>query len=73
MGQEILFRMARDTHMIHLMTPFARKIGTDLKALHFLTDGVRIHPNDMPGGLDLEERQVIDCVLEQRGGMFFVV
>jgi small ubiquitin-related modifier len=72
-GQEIWFRMARDTHMIRVMTQFARRIGTDLKALRFLADGVRIHPNDTPEGLDLEDRQVIDCVLEQRGGMFFVV
>ena len=72
-GQEIWFRMARDAHMIRVMTQFARRIGTDLKALRFTADGVRICSNDMPEGLDLEERQVIDCVLEQRGGMYFVV
>jgi small ubiquitin-related modifier len=55
------------------MTVFARRIGTDLRALRFLADGVRIRPNDTPEGLDLEDRQVIDCVLEQRGGMFVVV
>lgn len=47
-GQEIWFRMARDAHMIRVMTQFARRIGTDLKALRFLADGVRIHPNDTP-------------------------
>jgi small ubiquitin-related modifier len=59
--------------MIRVMTVFARRIGTDLRALRFLADGVRIRPNDTPEDLDLEDRQVIDCVLEQRGGMFFVV
>ena len=59
--------------MICVMTSFATQIGTDLRALRFLADGVRIRPNDMPEGLDLEDRQVIDCVLEQRGGKFFVV
>ncbi len=49
--------------MIHVMTSFARQIGTDLKVLRFRADGVRIHPNDMPEGLDLEDRHVIDCVL----------
>ncbi|KAL3793418.1 hypothetical protein HJC23_001866 [Cyclotella cryptica] len=62
-------RMARDTHMIRVMTQFARRIGTDLKALHFLADGVRICQNDTPQCLDLEDRQVIDCVL---GGMFLL-
>eukprot|EP00804_Cyclotella_cryptica_P018115 CCRYP_005900-RB/>CCRYP_005900-RB protein AED:0.03 eAED:0.03 QI:0/-1/0/1/-1/0/1/0/73 len=72
MGQEIMFRTARDTHMTCVMTLFARRIGTDLQALRFLADGVGIRSNDTPGGLDLEDTQVIDCVLEQRGGMFFV-
>ena len=40
-GQEIMFRVARDTNMIRVMTPFARQIGTDLKALRFVADGVR--------------------------------
>ena len=67
------FKMTRDSHMIRVMTLFARRIGTDLRVLRFLADGVRIRPNDTPEGLDLEDRQVIDCVLEQRGGMFVVV
>lgn len=59
--------------MFYVMSAFARKIGTEVNTLHFLANGARIHLNDTSEDLDIEDGQMIDYVLEQRGEVFFVV
>lgn len=47
---------------------YAKRRGVDTKALRFMLDGKRILPTDTPTILELEDRDQIDCLLEQIGG-----
>ena len=45
----------------------AEERGFAFHSLRFLIDGERINPNQSPRDLELEDNDVIDCMLEQCG------
>lgn len=41
-----------------------------MTSLRFMLDGERIHEDQTPKMLELEDQDQIDCMLEQTGGAF---
>lgn len=67
-GEEVYFKVKKTTRMEKVFNSYATRKGVQLGALRFLIDGQRVHNNDTPAKLELEDQDQIDCMLEQQGG-----
>eukprot|EP00947_MAST-08B_sp_MAST-8B-sp1_P001632 g1632.t1 len=67
-GEETFFKVKNTTKMGKIMKAYATRLGVEQKSLRFLLDGDRIQEDDTPDGLDLEDQDQLDVVLEQTGG-----
>ncbi|KAG5180824.1 ubiquitin-related domain-containing protein [Tribonema minus] len=67
-GEETFFKVKKTTRMEKVFSTYAQRKGVQASALRFLLDGDRVDPNQTPGELDLEDQDMIDCMLEQQGG-----
>jgi len=47
------------------MNAYSQRQGKTLATLRFLYDGERINENDTPEGLDMEDEDTIDVMIEQ--------
>ena len=47
---------------------FCTRHGVATSSVRFLFDGNRINPSQTPQDLDMEDGDVIDCMVEQQGG-----
>lgn len=54
--------------MSKVFTAFAKRKGVQASSLRFLMDGDRVKEDDTPLSLDLEDQDMLDCMLEQTGG-----
>ncbi len=45
-----------------MFNAYAKRKGVDVSPLRFLLDGNRIHPDQTPGDLELEDQDQIDCM-----------
>jgi len=54
--------------MAKVFDAFARRKGVQSSSLRFLMDGDRVKEDDTPLSLDLEDQDMLDCMLEQTGG-----
>lgn len=54
--------------MAKVFVNYAARKGVDVSAIRFLLDGERIPEESTPITLDLEDQDMIDCMLEQTGG-----
>ena len=70
-GNEIFFKIKMTTPLQKLMTAFCNRHGIDQNSVRFLFDGTRINPNQTPQELEMEDGDVIDCMVEQSGGAIF--
>ena len=70
-GNEIFFKCKMTTPLQKLMTAFCNRHGVAQSSVRFLFDGARIDPNQTPQQLEMEDGDVIDCMLEQTGGAIF--
>ena len=67
-GEEVFFKVKSHTQMGKIFDAYAKRRGVEPKVLRFMLDGRRILPTDTPTVLELEDRDQIDCLLEQIGG-----
>ncbi|KAL0584542.1 hypothetical protein ABG067_005565 [Albugo candida] len=68
-GEEMYFRVKLVTRMEKVFEAYAERKNIDVTALRFLLDGTRICGDQTPKMLELEDRDQIDCALEQVGGL----
>ena len=61
--------MKRHTKMKKVFDAYAKRKSVAPTALRFLLDGERIQAESTPEQLELEDKDQIDCLLEQTGGM----
>ena len=55
------------TPLQKLMTAFCARQGLSVAAVRFLFDGSRISPRQTPRELEMEDGDIIDVMVEQRG------
>ena len=67
-GEETFFKVKNTTKMSKVFGAYAQRKGVQQSSLRFLLDGERINPEDTPKSLELEDQDLIDCLLEQYGG-----
>ncbi|QRV81397.1 ubiquitin-like Rad60 SUMO-like protein [Ceratobasidium sp. AG-Ba] len=67
-GEEVYFKIKRNTKLKKLQGAYATKVGKDISTIRFLYDGNRINDEDTPASLDMENDDTIDVMVEQVGG-----
>ncbi|KAI0354482.1 small ubiquitin-like modifier [Pilatotrama ljubarskyi] len=67
-GEEVFFKIKRNTKLSKLQGAYASKVGKDVNSIRFLYDGARIGDDDTPASLDMEDNDTIDVMVEQVGG-----
>ena len=67
-GDEMFFKVKKETKMLKIMDAYAQRKGISRGSLRFAMDGQRIHNDDTPKMLELEENDQIDVMLETVGG-----
>ncbi|ETW76761.1 hypothetical protein HETIRDRAFT_37775 [Heterobasidion irregulare TC 32-1] len=67
-GEEVFFKIKRNTKLSKLQGAYANKVGKDVGSIRFLYDGNRINDDDTPASLDMEDNDTIDVMVEQVGG-----
>ncbi len=71
-GEEMHFKIKETTTLDRLMTAYCERKGVPPDSMRFLYDGIRIAPDKSPKDLDMENEDVIDAVIMQTGGGFWV-
>ncbi|KAI0643385.1 ubiquitin-related domain-containing protein, partial [Trametes meyenii] len=54
-GEEVFFKIKRNTKLSKLQGAYANKVGKDVSSIRFLYDGSRIGDDDTPNSLDMED------------------
>lgn len=72
-GREILFRTKKDSPIEKMMNAYSKRQGVDKNSFRFLFDGQRIEASQTPRDLGMENGDMIDVVLSQTGGHYFVL
>jgi small ubiquitin-related modifier len=67
-GNEVFFKIKRNTPLSKLMDAYCDRQGVDKQSVRFLYDGERVQDTSTPESLDMEDQDVIDALLEQKGG-----
>jgi len=67
-GEEVFFKIKRNTKLSKLQGAYANKVGKDINTIRFLYDGQRINDDDTPNSLDMDDNDTIDAMVEQVGG-----
>jgi small ubiquitin-related modifier len=65
MGRDMEFNMRDDTRMKKLFAAYRDK--TQLDGYKLIFDGRRLFPEDTPRDIGLEDGDIVDAILEQRG------
>lgn len=67
-GGEVLFRTKKTTPLERLMKAYCNRMAVSMNAIRFLFDGNRIQNDFTPEQLGMQDRDMIDVVLQQVGG-----
>ena len=67
-GTELFFRLKPTTKLKKMMEVFLQKQGANENSCRFVYDGARVRHDDTPKGLNMEDGDVIEAVVEQSGG-----
>lgn len=67
-GEEMVFRVKRNTVMKKIFDAYAARVGVNAAALKFSFDGERVKDEDTPKMLELNENDQIDVFINQTGG-----
>lgn len=67
-GEETHFKVKTTTKFQKIFTAYAARKGIDAASIRFNFDGQRIAETQTPMDLDMEDEDVIDCMLQQTGG-----
>ena len=71
-GTELFFRLKPTTKLKKMMEVFLQKQGANENSCRFVYDGARVRHDDTPKGLNMEDGDVIEAVVEQSGGTFLL-
>lgn len=67
-GKEISFGIKTTTKLGKVMQAFAVRMGMPIESLRFVVDGGRVNEGSTPQTLEMEDGDVIDCMLTFDGG-----
>jgi len=67
-GEEVFFKIKRNTKLSKLQGAYAAKVGKDVASIRFLYEGDRITEDATPASLEMEDNDTIDVMVEQVGG-----
>ncbi|KAG2447318.1 hypothetical protein HYH02_007648 [Chlamydomonas schloesseri] len=67
-GNEVHFKVKMKTRLEKVFNAYCNKKGVDPGSVRFLFDGQRIANESTPEQLDMQDGDVLDCVIEQVGG-----
>ncbi|KAL3636979.1 Small ubiquitin-related modifier 1 [Castilleja foliolosa] len=67
-GNEVFFRIKRNTQLKKLMNAYCDRQSVDFNAIAFLFDGRRLRPEHTPDELEMEDGDEVDAMLHQTGG-----
>eukprot|EP01132_Coremiostelium_polycephalum_P001312 gene1312-1656_t len=67
-NSEVQFKVRTTTPFLKLMNAYCEKTGLELKNLRFLFNGERVNPELTPKHYDMENDDIIDCLIQQEGG-----
>jgi small ubiquitin-related modifier len=67
-GKEISFGIKTTTKLGKVMQAFAVRMGMPIESLRFVLDGGRVNEGSTPQTLEMEDGDVIDCMLTFDGG-----
>ena len=67
-GTEIFFKIKRSTQLKKLMDAYCQRQGLASNQCRFIFDGERLKDDDTPDGLEMENGDEIDVMVEQTGG-----
>ncbi|KAJ7980535.1 Small ubiquitin-related modifier [Quillaja saponaria] len=67
-GNEVFFRVKRNTQLFKLMTAYCEKKQLVYKTMQFLYDGDRITGKQTPDRLSMEDGDEITAVMHVNGG-----
>lgn len=66
--QEVFFKVKRNTKFRRLMEAFAKRQGTSPDTMRFVVDGGRVHADQTPEDLDMDDGDTIEAHRAQIGG-----
>ncbi|CAD7698347.1 unnamed protein product [Ostreobium quekettii] len=67
-GHELHFKVRKTTKFEKIMKAYCEKKSLQMNQLRFLYDGERVKPDQSPEEVEMEDGDVIDCVMQQIGG-----
>ncbi|KXN91528.1 Ubiquitin-like protein pmt3/smt3 [Leucoagaricus sp. SymC.cos] len=65
MGDEVMFKIKRNTKLSKLQAAYAKRIGKDAGSIRFLFEGKRLDDDDTPASLDMDDGDSIDAMVER--------
>ncbi|XP_045786766.1 small ubiquitin-related modifier 1-like [Trifolium pratense] len=68
-GNEVFFRIKRNTQLKKLMNAYCDRQSVDLNSIAFLFDGRRLRAEQTPAELEMEDGDEIDALLHQTGSV----
>mmetsp|Transcript_28137 Transcript_28137/g.75966 ORF Transcript_28137/g.75966 Transcript_28137/m.75966 type:complete len:98 (+) Transcript_28137:86-379(+) len=67
-GAEVQFKVKSTTKFQKIFRTYCEKKALNRDSVRFNFDGERINENQTPADLEMEDGDVIDCMIEQLGG-----
>jgi small ubiquitin-related modifier len=67
-GADVHFKIKKTTPLRKLMEAYCNRSSVSLSSVRFLINGERLHTEQTPKDVGLQDRDVIDTVLMQTGG-----
>ncbi|KAI9268215.1 ubiquitin-related domain-containing protein [Phascolomyces articulosus] len=67
-NNEVFFKIKQSTPLRKLMDAYCERQGKSPGSVRFLYDGHRVLATDTPQGLDMDDGDTIDVMVEQIGG-----
>ena len=67
-GEETHFKIKTTTKFSKVFAAYAQRKGVDAASVRFMFDGTSLAADQTPADLDMEDEDVIDCMLAQTGG-----
>ena len=68
-GSAVCFKMKKSIKLKKLMQTYCARNGFPQNSIRFLYEGEEIRENDTPQALNMEDGDLIETMIAQRGGM----
>ena len=66
-GSMVFFKCKPTTSFAKMFQAYGDRMGIQSDKMRFLFDGLRVHPHNTPGELEMEDGDCIDVMMEQVG------